>query len=368
MQSAWLKKYLEDTNNNELLGRVEDGEWSELAQRRYVDGLTDTPTTKDDENLITLLELLSSKKAQFTSLLGEMNLNDYYDDEATDPNEWYKSLGVKPPSPGSIWLVYDYHGISTAAAYAVPAIIQRSKLPPKRGPFGGIIEAPPLPPFKERSRYMVRGVLKGMLSAVATAHEAGIVHRSIGRNSFILSSAGQDKREATSPYAVVLSRLRVILSDWGFSATVSDAAEEKELGVRSKMFGIPSVDSYENQRSSDDRINVAAEEFAKAEDLNALGFVSTTFVSMRHIVCTFYLMMINLPLFRCFSPCSSQHWLNQPPYRRHCQQQMMTLGSDYSQKSSQRTWKPLEITVKMRMCGAMLLNCLTKRTELDGIY
>ena len=37
------------------------------------------------------------------------------------------------------------------------------------------------------------------------------------------------------------------------------------------MFGIPALDSYENQKAMDDRINVAAEEF-NAEDLNALGF------------------------------------------------------------------------------------------------
>lgn len=264
---------MDRSNNNELLERMEDGEWIELAQRRYVDGLTDTPTKKDDENLITLLELLSSQKSQFAAFLGEMNLNDYYDDEATNPNDWYKSLGVKPPQPGSVWLVFDYHGLVTAASYAVPMLIQRSKMPPKRGPFGGIVQAPALPPFKERARYVVQGVLKGMLSAVASAHESGIVHRSIGRNSFILSSVGQDKREATSPYAVVVARLRVILSDWGFSATLEEALQGKELGVRSRMFGIPAVESYENQVTSDDRISVAAEEFAMAEDLHALGFV-----------------------------------------------------------------------------------------------
>ncbi|KAL7543017.1 hypothetical protein ACHAXR_012508 [Thalassiosira sp. AJA248-18] len=273
LQSAWLENYLENSNRIDLLERMEEGEWIEAAQRRYVDGLTNTPTNKDDENLITLLVMLSTQKAPFASLLGEMNLNDYYDDESTDPNEWYKTLGVKPPKPGSVWLIFEYQGLSTAASYAVPSLIQRSKLPPKRGPFGGIVQAPSIPPFKERARYMVQGVIKGMLNAVATAHEAGIVHRSIGRNSFILSSVGQDKTEATSPYAVVVARLRVILSDWAFSATIEDAAREKELGVRSKMFGIPSVESYENQRAMDDRINVAAEEFAMAEDLHALGFV-----------------------------------------------------------------------------------------------
>jgi len=272
IQSAWLKKYLQRSNNNDLLESMEDGEWIDLAQRRYVDGLTDTPSNKDDENIITLMELLLSQKAKFTSLLGELNLSDYWDDEMIDANEWYKSLGVKP-QPGSIWLIFDYHGISTAASYAVPSIIQRSKLPPKRGPFGGPIEAPPLPPFNERARYMVQGILKGMLTSVASAHEAGIVHRSIGRNSFILSSVGQDKREATSPYAVVLARLRVILSDWGFSASIEEAIQEKEFKGRSRMFGIPALDSYENQVATDDRISDAAERFAKAEDLQALGFV-----------------------------------------------------------------------------------------------
>ena len=267
-----MKQHLEKSNNGDLLQSMEGGEWLELAKRRYVDELTDTPTNADDENLITLMEILTSQKAQFTSLLGEMNLSDYWDDETINPNEFYKQLGVTPPKPGSIWLVFDYHGLSTASSYAVPAIIQRSKLPPQRGMFGGIVEPPSLPPIKERSRYMVQGILRGMLSALATAHDAGIVHRSIGRNSFILSSVSQDKREATSPYAVVISRLRVILADWGFSATIEEA-KEKELGIRSKMFGIPSIDSYENQLATDDRINKAAEAFAKAEDLHALGFV-----------------------------------------------------------------------------------------------
>eukprot|EP00984_Skeletonema_dohrnii_P011488 scaffold4593_cov74-Skeletonema_dohrnii-CCMP3373.AAC.1 len=219
IQSSWLQGYCMSATNNaqQMLEQLESGEWREAAQRRYVDGLTDTPTTQDDEHLATMLECTSKKKAPFTSILGQLNLNDYYDDEDMNPNEWYKSLGVKPPKPGSIWVVYDYHGLSTASSYAVPLIIQQSKLPPKRGMFGNIVQAPPLPPFRERGRYMIRGILKGMLQSIATAHAADLVHRSIGKNSFILSSVGQDKREATSPYAVVVERLRVVLSDWGFS-------------------------------------------------------------------------------------------------------------------------------------------------------
>ena len=76
LQSAWLKTYLENNNKYDLLKTMEEGEWAQAAQRSYVGGLTDTPTQKDDENLITLLELLSSQKAQFAAFLCEMNIMD----------------------------------------------------------------------------------------------------------------------------------------------------------------------------------------------------------------------------------------------------------------------------------------------------
>jgi hypothetical protein len=60
LQSSWLKKILElsvNNDNKELLKRMEDGEWIELAQRRYVDRLTNMQKRKDNENLITLLKL-----------------------------------------------------------------------------------------------------------------------------------------------------------------------------------------------------------------------------------------------------------------------------------------------------------------------
>jgi len=163
---------------------------------------------------------------------------------------------------GSVWLVFDYHGMNTAVSYAVPLIVQKLKLPPKCGIFGSIVNTAALPQFYKRVRYVVQGVQKGMLTAVSTSHDAGIVHWSIGRNSFLLSSIRQDKREGTSPYVVVISRLRVILSDWGFSALAEDASQEKESCVRSRMFDIPRVDSDENQVAVNDRINTAAMEFA----------------------------------------------------------------------------------------------------------
>ena len=115
IQTAWLKQYLQRSNNNDLLESMEDGEWIDLAQRRYVDGLTDTPSNKDDENIITLMELLLSQKAKFTSLLGELNLSDYWDDENIDANEWYKSLGVKPADRRMFGLAQSKITISTVA-------------------------------------------------------------------------------------------------------------------------------------------------------------------------------------------------------------------------------------------------------------
>ena len=262
MMSNWMKYVSKNDSQDELFSRLQAGDWIEAAQSRYIDAITDTPTKADDEHLLTLMTYLTRQKAPFTALLGQMNLNNYYDDENLDPNEWYRSLGVKPPSPGSVWLVYDYHGLSTANSYCQPLIFQQSKLPPKRGIFGNVMPPPPLPPFKERARYMVQGILKQMLTAVATTHDAGLLHKSLGRNSFILSSVGQDKREATSPYAVVVDRLRVVLSDWGFSQRIQDSLKDEEFVQRAQSFGIDIGYDVET-----------AMEFAKAEDLHALGFV-----------------------------------------------------------------------------------------------
>jgi serine/threonine protein kinase len=258
MMSHFLKQEM-DTN---LLSELQNGKWIDAAQSRYTDSITNTPIKADNEHLQLLLTYLSKYKAPFTSLLGEMNLNAYYDDPNLDSNQWYRSLGVKPPSPGSVWLAYDYHGLSSASSYCIPTLFQVAKLPPKRGVFGNIIQAPPIPPFKERARYVVHGIMKQMLHAVALTHEAGLVHKSLGRNSFLLSSVGQEKREATNPYAVVVERLRVVLSDWGFAQRVEDVVQEEEFLSRANSFGIDVEYDVE-----------AAMEFAVAEDLHALGFV-----------------------------------------------------------------------------------------------
>ena len=94
LQSAWLKTYLENNNKYGLLKTMEEGEWAQAAQQRYIGGLTDTPTQKFNENLDTLLELLSFQKAQITAFLGEMNIIDYFDDETMSPKNGKKHSNI----------------------------------------------------------------------------------------------------------------------------------------------------------------------------------------------------------------------------------------------------------------------------------
>ncbi len=62
-----------------MLKQMEDGKWIEVAQQQYIDRLTYSLTQNDNKTLTTLLKLVSSKRVQFTFLLGEMNLNNHYD-------------------------------------------------------------------------------------------------------------------------------------------------------------------------------------------------------------------------------------------------------------------------------------------------
>jgi hypothetical protein len=100
-----------------------------------------------------------------------------------------------------------------------------------------------------------------MMIAVLIRHKAGIVHCSICSKSFMLSFMGQDKLKATSPYAIMTSRLRIILLDWGLNTLMLDAAKESTLGVHWCTFGIPGVDSYKDQDASNDWIAIAAMNF-----------------------------------------------------------------------------------------------------------
>jgi hypothetical protein len=185
------------------------GDWIQAATSRSV------LARKDDSNVSALLKKLS--KAPFLGILGEVNLAELEDE--MDPNDFYRALGVPPPSTDAVWIVYEYAGLNTVASYAsMPPEKRRAQQPPKRNFFGQLVEPPPLPPFRERAKYIVNGVMKGAVEALATIHDAGIAHRSIGRSSIIMSSPNQDKQEASSVYSTRIAGLSIKLSDFGKSA------------------------------------------------------------------------------------------------------------------------------------------------------
>ena len=84
--------------------------------------------------------------------------------------------------------------------------------------------------------------MKQGINSVATLHESGFVHRSIGRSSFILSrlsSTSMDKREASLYDSTNTNQSSVKLTDFGFSGpydrcTIDDA----EFCTRARSFGL----------------------------------------------------------------------------------------------------------------------------------
>jgi serine/threonine protein kinase len=243
---------------SELMSDNEDavgGGWIQAAASRTV------LARKDDAHVGELIQRLS--KAPFLGILGEVNLAELEDD--MDPNDFYRALGVPPPKPEAIWIVYEYAGLSTIASYASsPPQIRRAQQPLKKNFFGGVVEPPPLPSFRERASYIVKGVMKQAIGALATIHEAGLAHRSIGRSSLIITTPAQDKREASSITATQISALTVKMSDFGFSGRLEDSAQNEEFLSRARAFGL----SFRKGETS-----LAATNFAMSEDLHALGFV-----------------------------------------------------------------------------------------------
>mmetsp|Transcript_637 Transcript_637/g.881 ORF Transcript_637/g.881 Transcript_637/m.881 type:complete len:580 (-) Transcript_637:23-1762(-) len=248
----------------ETMKGATSGTWSASGAGRYFFGKANGDTREDDLNLATICEVLAKKSAPFVGIIGTLNLSDFEEDDFFDPNEWYRFMGVSPPKPGSIWVAYEYSGLNTLGNYAVPGEIRRQRMPPRRGPFGVAISPPELPIWKERANYVVKGVLKGSLEALAYLHERGIAHRSIGRSSIIMSCVGMDKSETSSPFATQISRLSIKLSDFGFSGDVYESSNDPSFRSRARGFGL---DVKEGTSS------VEATNFAFAEDLHALGFV-----------------------------------------------------------------------------------------------
>ena len=235
---------------------AKEGDWVQAAASRSVLG------KMDSDNVSKLLQELT--KAPHVGILGEVNLAELEDEEGF-PNDFYRALGVPPPQTGAIWIVYDYQGLNTIQSYtSMPPQKRRSKLPLKKSFFGGYQEPPKLPKFEERTKYVVKGITAQSLLALANLHEAGLVHRSIGRSSLVLTGPSQDKTEASSIYATRPQALTVKLSDFGFAGPMQESAADPEFVARARTFGI-------SLREGD--TSLVATNFAMAEDLHALGFV-----------------------------------------------------------------------------------------------
>ena len=241
---------------SELLSGIKDarqGRFIKTAASRSV------MSKQDNEHLVVLSRKLND--APFLGIYGEVNLAEL--EGEMEPNEFYRALGVPPPKPDAVWLVYEYAGLNTVASYAVPGEIRRSRIPPKKG-FFGPVEPPALPPWKDRANYVVKGIMKGAIDAVATLHETGTCHRSIGRSSIILSSKAQDKAEASNLYTTRIAGLVIKVADFGFSGLIEESALDEEFCARARTFGL-------NLRKGENSLSTS--NFAMAEDLHALGFV-----------------------------------------------------------------------------------------------
>ncbi|GKY94260.1 hypothetical protein MPSEU_000391800 [Mayamaea pseudoterrestris] len=233
--------------------RAKNGDWLQIAASRTINA------RDDNMNLRMLLERL--EMAPYLGILGEVNLAEL---DEVPPNDFYQALGVPPPKPNAVWVVYEYAGLTSIQAYSQPAEIRRGKIPVKKGFFGNVIAPPPIPSFQERANYVVKGIMRQAILAVAHVHENGLVHRSLGRSSFFISTPAMDKREASSPFETRVSQLRIKLADFGFAGRQEDSSLDEEFRARARSVGL----NFQKGENS-----IASTNFALAEDMHALGFV-----------------------------------------------------------------------------------------------
>ena len=253
-----------------MIESAKRGDWANTASSRYLLGMEKGDTRKDDISLMQLMGVLSGKKQSlpFVGILGRLNLAEYENDPNLDPNEWYRALGVPPPKPNSIWIVYEYAGLSTLKSYSQPPLLRWSKLPPKKGIFGNPVMPPPIPPWKERANYVVKCILKKSLEGLAILHENGVAHRSIGGSSIILSTPALDKSQPASIYTTSSFNTFTKFADFGFAGVISESCMDESFRRRAKTFGVDIKDQQLSTATSIQETN-----FAIAEDLHALGFV-----------------------------------------------------------------------------------------------
>ena len=232
-----------------------NGDWVQAASSRTAMG------RQDNQNVCALMKRLS--KSPYMGILGEVNLAEL--EGEMDPNEFYRAMGVKGPKSDSIWIVYEYAGLRSLQLYAQPAEARRASLPPQKGFFGNPVPPAELPPWNDRARY-VRSILCQALQGLATLHESGVAHRSVGLSSLLMSSPSTDKMEASSVYTVTPSRLVLKLADFGFSGLIDLSTYNQDFLRRARSFNL----SFREREEPTDQMR----QYAMAEDLHSLGFVA----------------------------------------------------------------------------------------------
>lgn len=255
------------SNSGELLPS-----WASTAKLR--NSVIKNARQSDNANVVQLVQLLQKEKVPYVYILGSMEVGTDGGTRGLQLQDWYRSFGVSPPKSSSIWIIYEYAGLRHTGLYAQPAdVIKSVTRPPVKFAFPLFsAPVPVMPSWQERANYVVNGILKKSLEAVAYLHENGIVHRSIGRSSIILSSVGMDKSETASLEAKSVDRLVIKLADFGFSSTIAaaaaSAAKKGSLGSSAQSRYTSSLrlgSSYSSTSSNPF--------FSVAEDLHALGLV-----------------------------------------------------------------------------------------------
>lgn len=242
---------------SKLVPDDDNDDWRNDAMNRF------NNQRRDNINVQKIVK--STADCPFTILLGEVDLAEV-EEEGWDANEFYRALGVQPPKPGAVWLVYEYTGVGASASrltQASPAA-RWNQLPRKKG-FFGPVEPDPLPPWSQRADFCLKGIIARAVEAVADTHEQGVVHRSLGVSSLlVLPRRESDKSAALSPLWSNVAGTMVKFSDWGFSqATDPDVLLQDEDFVRRAR-------SFEINLSKSSS-SLLAVNFALAEDMHALG-------------------------------------------------------------------------------------------------
>lgn len=145
------------------------------------------------------LEIHPQISSGVVPLLGTVDGRDF----ATDRSfieAWVARLKVDPPKQDATWLVYDWAGARTAA------YLCRKKLPTS----------------------LLRTVFRQSMTALASLHNDGIVHRSLGLTSMILDTTLSDKTN--------LNKLDLKFDFLGFATRATDDLKHDDLNALGYAF------------------------------------------------------------------------------------------------------------------------------------